>query len=354
MENLKKNITLLQSDFNPGNHIEKRNNKNERLDFVELASILQTYNWTSQIIKYSDENRESVLNNIKNTSDAYMARITPGILPQGEDIYFDVLNKLDKDNIIGLPNSQAMLGYGTKEILYSLKETEFGLKDTYLYSNFTQMCSHFPTSLNISNKRIIKINKGAMGCGIWLVEKINDTGKETNTNYHIKCTEAKDSSVYYTTINEFITKYWDYFLQPENKIINTEFIPDIRQNGEVRITMINDKPYCILHKTLAKDKDTFSATLASGASTKIYDIEDEKWQSLLNHFQSFIPTLKKSCNMEDLPFLWAIDFIKNHENRYIISEINASCVGINKYLEKGILNNLAQEAIAVITKLKLR
>ena len=96
-------------------------------------------------------------------------------------------------------------------------------------------------------------------------------------------------------------------------------------------------------KKPADSADAFSATLYSGAKYT-YDKPD-KWQNLIDFFLSKVELIKKTLNEKEPPLIWTADFIldwdENKKDKYILGEINCSCVGFISQLDMGI-----QEALA--------
>ena len=113
------------------------------------------------------------------------------------------------------------------------------------------------------------------------------------------------------------------------------FLPRIKE-GEIRVLMLRDQVVNIVHKKPADTPDAFSATLFSGAQYR-YDTP-EQWPELVEVIRSSLPELRERLGDYDLPLIWTADFILDTDrhtgaDRYVLGEINASCVGFSTHLE---------------------
>ena len=54
----------------------------------------------------------------------------------------------------------------------------------------------------------------------------------------------------------------------------------------------------------------------------------------------------------DIPLIWTADFMldydENGEDKYVLVEINCSCVGFTSHLDRGIQDQVADQVISVI------
>ena len=80
----------------------------------------------------------------------------------------------------------------------------------------------------------------------------------------------------------------------------------------------------------------FSATLFSGAEYSYQ--HPSEWPDLVNLVQKNVPLIRERLGGYDLPLIWTIDFILDTDavsgaDKYVLGEINASCVGFSTHLE---------------------
>ena len=98
----------------------------------------------------------------------YVSRINPGSLPDNEKVFFDVLRKLSKDGLVGMPHPDSMINFGAKSALVKLNKTGLVPEDTYVYDEVDHFKKDFPKTLTYS-ERVLKQNRGSTGEGIWRV-----------------------------------------------------------------------------------------------------------------------------------------------------------------------------------------
>lgn len=110
----------------------------------------------------------------------------------------------------------------------------------------------------------------------------------------------------------------------------------------------------MVHKKPIDDANSFSATLFSGATYTYY--RPEKWQTLVEFFQhSALPAIVSQLGDYDIPLFWTTYLILETDpsdgtDRYVLSEINCSCVGFSTHLESGIQEAIADEIIQSILR----
>jgi hypothetical protein len=137
-----------------------------------------------------------------------------------------------------------------------------------------------------------------------------------------------------------------YIIGDQGMLVDMQFLPRIKE-GEVRILMVGSKPIFVVHKKPADTADAFSATLYSGA-VYTYD-KPEKWDILVKFFLAKVDLIKDTLKEKEVPLIWTADFIldwdEHKKDRYILGEINCSCVGFTSQLDMGIQEAVAEEAI---------
>lgn len=167
----------------------------------------------------------------------------------------------------------------------------------------------------------------------------------------IKCTEAVDNHVEFRQLGEFLDFCEQYIVGANGQLVDMRFLPRIKE-GEIRILLVGTTPIFVVHKKPAEGADNFSATLFSGAKYT-YDLP-EKWPALIKMFHEVVPTIAEKLGGLDIPLIWCSDFIldtdQDGNDKYILGEINCSCVGFTSQLEYGIQERIAQEVLARVSK----
>ncbi|CUU40749.1 MULTISPECIES: Cj0069 family protein [Helicobacter] len=327
-----------------------------RKDTVPMMDYLKKLGWNAEVVFFTDEilkdeaKKNEIYEYVKKSADAYVSRVNPGNLKE-EKLYFDVLRELCANGVIGMPHPDAMIGYGAKDALTKLRNTELVPTDTLAYYDPSEAArigvkweaggehdfkKNFPKTL-AKGERVLKQNRGSTGEGIWRVQiKDGSYGKvsELPLDTIIRCTEAVDNHVEEHKLGEFMDFCEKYLKGDNGMLVDMTFLPRIKE-GEIRILMLYKDPIYVVHKKPAEGADAFSATLFSGAKYR-YD-KPEQWSTLVDYFLSNLPEIKTKLGNYDLPLIWTADFIldtdANGKDKYVLGEINCSCVGFTSPAE---------------------
>lgn len=307
-----------------------------RPDTMPMVDALKKRGWDAEVIFFDIEKRDEIFDYVRQHAKAYVSRINPGNL-QHEAEYFEMLRKLsDEEHVVGMPHPDAMIGYGSKDVLVKLSSTSLVPTDTFAYYTFAEFAKQFPKSLTFG-ERVLKQNRGSTGEGIWrvqLVDALDPSLEAVPLDARIKCTEAKDNHVEYWTLGEFMSFCTQYIVGENGMLVDMRFLPRIKE-GEIRLLMLRHTPVNVVHKKPADDADAFSATLFSGAKYR-YDAP-EQWPELVENFLNELPRVTHLLGGYDLPLIWTADFIldtdDNGQDVYRLGEMNCSCVGFTSQLE---------------------
>ena len=301
----------------------------------------------------SDDRKDEIFAYVAEMADAYVSRINPGNIPSGEETYFDMLRALCNAGVIGMPHPDAMIGYGAKDALVRLKDTDLVPEDTFAYYTVEEFKQQFPTSISYG-VRVLKQNRGSTGEGIWRVEVVDERpyqpGDTLPADTKLKCTEAVDNHVEMRQLDDFMEFCTQYITGANGMLVDMRFMPRIKE-GEVRILLVGPKPIFVVHKKPAEAEDAFSATLFSGAKYR-YD-DPAEWPELVALLQENLPTVMDKLGGYDIPLIWTTDFMldwdENMNDRYVLGEINCSCVGFTSHLDQGIQEKVAAQIISTVT-----
>lgn len=118
------------------------------------------------------------------------------------------------------------------------------------------------------------------------------------------------------------------------QLVDQRMLPRISE-GEVRMLMVKDKLYVIIHK---KPVDGLSAVGGNSKYT-YYSPGSKTFAELERKFMAQdLPQLRSALAIENepLPLLWTADFIpmdgaKEGSTEYVVGEFNCSCVGISQF-----------------------
>ncbi|KAA3636160.1 MAG: hypothetical protein DWQ02_08700 [Bacteroidetes bacterium] len=346
---MSKNVVIFEarggSDKGPDGH---------RKDTMPIVNAINSREgWSAEVIYFEDDSRDEIFNYVKDNAVAYVSRINPGNLPNGEKLYFETLRNLSDTGVVGMPHPDAMLNFGAKDALFKLRTTDLVTEDTYAYYTVEEFRDTFPVSLSYG-ERVLKQNRGSTGEGIWRVQIADENvevikGEALPLDTKLKCTEAVDNHVEYNTLADFMTFCEQYIVGDNGMLVDMRFMPRIKE-GEIRILMVGESPVFVVHKKPADAEDAFSATLFSGAK---YTYDDpSKWQELVDMFLNSIPTITSKLGDYDVPLIWTADFMldwdDNKNDTYVLGEINCSCVGFTSHLDMGIQDKVADEVVRVV------
>ena len=325
-----------------------------RRDTMPMVEALLAKGWHAETLFYSDDRRDEVYEYIVDDFDAYVPRVNPGTIPDGEEMYFDMLRSLSDAGVVGMPHPDAMKGYGAKDALVRLTDTDLVPDDTFAYYSMDELRSGFPVALS-RDERVLKQNRGSTGEGIWRVAVVDDRryepGDALPLDTAIKCTEAVDNHVEMHDLGDFMDFCEQYLVGTDGMLLDMPFMPRITE-GEIRILMVGENPVFVVHKKPAETADAFSATLFSGAKYR-YD-DPSEWPELITMFGDSIGTIAAKLGGWSLPLIWTADFMLDDgddgEDKYVLGEINCSCVGFTSHLDSGIQDMVADEVIRVVTE----
>lgn len=322
-----------------------------RKDTMPMVNALKEKGWGAEVIFFEVGKKDEIYAFVKGNFDGYVSRINPGNLKE-ENEYFAMLRRLCDDGLVGMSHPDAMTGYGAKDALTKLAGTKLVPQDTYAYYDIATFKQNFPKSL-AKGERVLKQNRGSTGEGIWRVRLADEAlyGSVLSDDTAIICTEAKDNHSEQRKLGEFMDFCEQYIVGDNGMLVDMTFLPRIKE-GEIRLLMLYDKPVNVVHKKPAEGGDAFSATLFSGAKYR-YD-KPEQWQSLVDMFLSELPAVRARLGNYDLPLIWTADFILDTDasgaDKYVLGEINCSCVGFTSHLE--LAPEVADNIIKIVSRAK--
>lgn len=320
-----------------------------RKDTMPIVKAIENLGWLCEVLYFRDEWKDEIYEYTKVHFSGFISRINPGNLPFGEDLYFETLRKLSESGIVAISHPDEMLKLGAKDILIKLKNTPFATEDTYGYQSIKEFRDSFPFRL-AQKQRVLKQNRGSTGVGIWKVEILDDTKTYENEplplDTLVQCTEASDNHVEMHTLDNFMTLCEKYMAENNSMLIDMPYLPRISE-GELRLLLIANKPIAVIHKKPTNSVDAFSATMFSGAKYTVF--QTETFPNLIRLFEDNLHLILKNAKLKEYPILWTADFILDFDEiqneKYVLSEINCSCVGIPEKLIGDFENAFASEVI---------
>jgi hypothetical protein len=238
-----------------------------------------------------------------------------------------LLQQLSMQGVFVSAHSDVILKIGTKEILYNIKDEEFGT-DVKLYTSFNDFRNKFQKDIDPGGIRILKQYRGNGGKGVY---KIDTTEIDKN---RITVTHAAQGDVDMSmTVDDFYSMFEPYF-QSGDMLINQLWNANII-NGMVRCYVSGNKVagfgyqevnalYPKINSVFKKPSQRFYFSKDCGLFKDLKQIMENKWIQRLQEITGI------DNNM--LPVIWDADFFINDSNvqyaskKYSLCEINVSSV----------------------------
>ena len=300
-----------------------------------LNAIEEVAGFKTEIVFYRPNKKYDLLDYLKENAHAVISRINPGNL-KGVDEYFQFLKALSNSGVQIHTHPDVMINLDFKDILAKLKGTKLGDDETYFYHTYTDFVRKFPKDLSKHDIRVLKTNYGSTGEGVYLVSR-----KDDGSIFTVEA--VNNEKFYYDNIQEFLEKFEVKFDQDDENaayfqgkagFVGCRYLERIAE-GEIRVLLVNDKAVSVVHKK--PQEGEFSATLFSGAKYKYESPDEPKWKDVVKLTKDGLKELKPYLKGQSYPLLWTMDYIldynKDGSDKYVLSEINCSCVGITTELQ---------------------
>jgi len=261
--------------------------------------------------------------------NAILVWVNP-IEQQGDRKILDaLLMKLSAQGCFVSSHPDTILKIGTKEILFKIKDTEFG-GDTRLYNSFEDFKERFLLSNDQTGIRILKQYRGNGGDGVFKIDTANIKSNSIAVTHAKKGEEEK-----LVTVDDFFAMFESYF-KTSNMLIDQEWNRHII-NGMVRCYLcgaivagfgyqeINALyPLSGTNPVFKKPSQRFYFSEDCGLFRDLKEIMEKSWVQQLQEIAKI--------ESEMLPVIWDADFFINKINtentseKYSLCEINVSCV----------------------------
>ncbi|MEJ1497523.1 MAG: Cj0069 family protein [Candidatus Sedimenticola sp. (ex Thyasira tokunagai)] len=307
-----------------------------------LDAIRKVSDRETEIVFYNPDRKEELMNHLSQNAHSVVSRINPGNLKEVDE-YFEFLRLLGTKGVHVFTHPDVMINLDFKDILAKLAGTVLGDDETYFYHQYSDFLSKFPVDLDKHGIRVLKTNYGSTGEGVYLVSR-NDDGS-------ISSVEAVNNEKYhYDNLDHFLTEFEQHFESDDESahyfkgkagFVGCRYLERIAE-GEIRVLLIDDTVVSVVHKK--PQEGQFSATLFSGAQYRYDSPDDPKWKAVVDLTRSGLEDIRPYLNGQEFPLLWTMDYILDYDeknsDKYVLSEINCSCVGISSELQYA--ENVAQ------------
>lgn len=300
-----------------------------------LRAIKEEKGMETEVVFYRPDRKDELENYLKDNAEIVISRINPGNLKEVDD-YFQFLKRVGEAGVAVHTHPDVMINLDFKDILAKLKDTVLGEQTTHFYHDVEDFKAGFPGELEREGTRVLKINYGSTGEGVYLVT-LNDDGTVKSTEAVNNDKTSFDSLDAF--MSDFVTKFEDedegaVYFKGKKGFVSCKYLKRIAE-GEIRVLLVKGDVIAVVHKV--PQEGEFSATLFSGAQYKYESPNEPKWAEVVQISKDGLKEIEKYCDDKPFPLLWTLDFILDYDadgnDVYVLSEINCSCVGITTELQ---------------------
>ena len=308
-----------------------------RADTAPLLRALSDAGFEAEPVFFRDreesELRQRLLRHHKPV--AFVSRVDPGVYPHCTmSAYRRFLERLYEGGIAAFNHPKDMENLGQKKSLLKLLGMPLSVSEMHLYSHGDEATfpTRFAKHLAASGSRVLKQNMGSKGEGVWLIKAADPRSPMVwGNDTFVHLIEAADNSKQTLRLHNLTQLFQtQYLAAPGNFLVEMPFLPRI-QEGEIRLVLSGRRVIHVVEKIPAKvleDEAGFSANLDAGAKHVWH--RPEAFPDVVQPFMRQLDELLQRLDVKDAPILWTADFIRDgpaDDTKFVLSEINASCVG---------------------------
>ena len=266
---------------------------------------------------------------------------------------------------------------GTKRVLYETRDQPWGLRTTNFFRTKEELRKNLGKSLITDKCRVIKMERGSSGRGVWRCDVIKDEEDEPNisckttSNIRLRVQHAGDDTIEHNiSLESFLGRLEERMKVTGGGVIDMPFLPGVNK-GIIRCYMFRNQCGGILHQLPLSHSDKTLTTSSSYPNlnvskskkyrTKglppgkcIHPPDSPDYEPMVKMIEGdWVPKLVQRVGLSQsdarsmadaLPVVWDIDFIlrtpepkecleKDEDtpftaipSEYALCEINVSCV----------------------------
>lgn len=233
---------------------------------------------------------------------------------------------------------------GAKDVLYKTRDMSWG-SDTHLYENLQQFQDEFPGRLAEGKPRVLKLNQGSGGNGVWKVELAANRSSTAGTggdfapkpDSPVLFRHAGRGSVEETlTFENVLSRIGQNFLN-QDQIIDQPYQERLPE-GMVRCYLVGDKVAGfgkqLINALYPTSADAPGEEPPEPGPRVYYPPTKPEFQALRERMETeWLPAMQQLLHIEteSLPIIWDADFLygpKDAEGQdsWVLCEINISAV----------------------------
>jgi hypothetical protein len=330
--------------LSPGNREARRNTTSENSRFSDLFRAFASRRIHVEPAIYHDDFCAEVREQLMQV-DGVLVWVNPIEGGGDRSVLDSMLRDVAATGVFVSTHPEVILKLGTKEVLYSTRDIEWGC-DTHLYRSMDQMVQELPLRLAAGKARVLKQNRGNGGNGVWKVQLPTEAfANGEGCSRHvlpqpetvIRVRHAKRGcSEEQITLDEFYGRCVPYFAA-NGRMIDQEYQERLPE-GMVRCYLVHDRVVGFGHQAI---NALFPAPVGEPSTEaplpgrRFYHPpcmpEFETLKRKLE--QEWVPAVQRLLEIEteSLPILWDCDFLlgpqgDKGEDTYVLCEINVSSV----------------------------
>lgn len=289
-----------------------------RRDDPRLHSVIAAFE-DAALILYSDANVGKVRTQLRG-ADAVLVWVDP--IAGGEDrtILNAMLRDVASDRVVVSAHPDTVDVLGTKDVLFRTRMLGWA-NDIARYATVDELRAGLELRL-AAGPRVIKRERGNAGIGVWRVEATDDG------RLSIHGAEVRDLASEEMALDEFVARCAPYF-DDGGCVIDQRFEPRVAE-GIVRCYVVVDEVVGFALQgpgDLASDPEHI---MGLPSPKSMFPPDASQYAALRRAMETeWIDALCETLALSrrDLPLLWDADFLLGEgEDRYMLCEINASCV----------------------------
>lgn len=264
---------------------------------------------------YHDENRELVEKRLLK-ADYTLVWINPIESGMDRRVLDQMLASLLRQGCRLSADPAVILKIGTKDILFETSDLAWG-SNVKQYRNLGDFAARFQASLAEGGPRVLKQHRGDGGKGVFKIENLGD-------RYQV--TQAADGAVLQLSWDDLRGFVEPYFAEG-HPVLDQEWNSDMR-NGVVRCYLTGSRVVGFGYQEINM-LYPWSVTSATARQRHYYTENCGLFQDLRKTMeQEIVPTLMERYQISEnsLPVLWDADHFIRDDGRYLLCEVNASCV----------------------------
>lgn len=308
-----------------------------------IAGALSAVGIDAEAAVYADEFADEVRDQLVKL-DGVLVWVNP--VDQGHDrsVLNEMLREVANEGVFVNAHPDLIQTMGAKDVLYKTRNMSWGC-DTHLYANLQQFQDEFPGRLAEGNPRVLKLNQGSGGNGVWKVELAANRNSPARTGVDfapkpdapVLFRHARRGSVEETLPLEKVLSRVGQNLLNQDQIIDQPYQERLPE-GMVRCYLVGDKVagfgMQLINALYPTSADGPGEAPPEPGPRLYYPPTEPEFQALKERMEAeWLPAMQQLLHIEtkSLPIIWDADFLygprdAEGQDSWVLCEINISAV----------------------------